>query len=239
MASTKTLVVAMVGALAFVANASAADMPQWRPVEVVPVMDLAGWYLRADLGYRGTLIQRAESPAALPSPVTNDLDGQFWGGVGAGFKWHQIRTDLTLDATTPATYTGSGGGAAANAHIQTFTSLANAYYDIGTWRRVTPYIGAGIGLAHVRVSDYQSLTTPPLSTVDTVGRTNMAWALMAGLNYQAWRNLSVDVGYRFLDQGDAVTGTDASGTLVMKDLQSHEVRIGLRWMYSAPWAYTH
>src|SRR4051794_39582917 len=120
MAGSKTLVVAMVGALAFVANASAADMPQWRPVEVVPVMDLAGWYLRADLGYRGTMIRRAESPAALPVPVDNNLDGQFWGGVGAGFKWHQLRTDLTLDATTPTSYTGSGGGAAATARIQTF-----------------------------------------------------------------------------------------------------------------------
>ena len=239
MTGARTIVIAAFGALAFVANASAADMPQLRPVEVVPAMDLAGWYLRADLGYRGTMIRRSETPGPFANPVTNDLDGTFWGGVGAGFKWHQIRTDLTVDATPPATYTGSGGGAAASARIQTFTGLANAYYDIGTWWRVTPYIGAGIGLAHVRVSDYQSLTTPPLSNVDTFGRTNMAWALMAGLNYQFWRNLSVDVGYRFLDQGDALTGTDASGALVLKDLQSHEVRIGLRWMYGAPWAYTH
>jgi opacity protein-like surface antigen len=234
------LVIAAVGTLAFVANARAADPPQWKPpVEirtVMPSMDLAGWYLRADIGYRNTTINGATTTVGFPVPTDNHLSNSFAGGVGAGFKWRQIRTDLTADYGA-MDYTGTGGGADARARIQTITGLANAYYDIGTWWGVTPYVGAGAGFAHVRVSDYRSVTTPPLSNVGSFARYNFAWALMAGMNYQFLRNLNVDLGYRFLDQGAAETATDASGSLMLKNLRSHELRIGLRWMYDAPWAY--
>lgn len=236
------LVVALAGAIAFSATARAADPPGSKlPPEirtVVPTMDLSGWYLRADAGYRATTSKEAVATAGFPPPTDNRVGNSFYGGIGAGFKWGQIRTDLTADYGSEASYTGTGAAAAATARIQTITGLVNAYYDIGTWWGFTPYIGAGAGVARVTVSEYQSLTTPPLSSVGSNGRYNFAWALMTGVNYQLLRNLSVDVGYRFLDQGDAKTGSDLSGSLLLKNLQSHEARIGLRWIYYSPSSFT-
>jgi opacity protein-like surface antigen len=237
MASLRTLIVASAGAVSFIAAAGAADMPGYPPVRTVAPAPVSGWYVRADFGYRSTSIKSAVSAAGFPELTDNQLDGSFWGGVGFGFKWGQLRTDITADYGSEADYTGRGGLNSATARIQTATGLANLYYDIGSWWRVTPYIGAGAGVAYTTVSQYQSATIPPLSNVGNLSTYNFAWALMAGANYQFTPRMSVDLGYRFLDQGDARTGSGAFGELTLKKLQSHELRIGLRWMYDAPGAY--
>ena len=228
------LITAAVGALALTTTAHAADPAQWAPPlrAVAPVSVLtAGWYLRGDAGYRVTSIKGAAATVGPLIPVENRLDDSFFGGFGAGFKWGHVRTDATVDFAADALYSGVNVPATASARIQTFTTLANAYYDIGTWQGVTPYVGAGAGLAYVRLSEYQSALIPPLTNVASQDSYNFAWALMAGVNYQLLPNVGVDLGYRFLDQGDARTGADASGSLILKKLQSHELRIGLRWMY--------
>jgi opacity protein-like surface antigen len=235
----RNLVVASVSALSLATAAQAAD-PPWPPAPAPRPLVLeaaSGWYLRGDLGYRATTINAASTSTGAPGPVDNRVDSHFWGGVGVGFKADQARVDLTADFGAETGYGGSLGATTASAQIQTLTVLANAYYDIGTWWRVTPYIGAGAGVAQVRVSDYQSAVIPPLSTPGSFERFNLAWALMVGANYQFTPRLSVDAGYRFLDQGAAKTVTSAAGNLTLTQLQSHEFRIGVRWMYDAPWAY--
>jgi opacity protein-like surface antigen len=237
MARLGAFVTACVGAAACAATVHAADMPgSWPPP--TPVMDeVSGWYLRGDIGYRGTTIRDAATAIGFPVPIDNHLDGSYWGGLGVGIKWGKLRTDLTADYGAEMDYSGANGAATASARIQTITSLANIYYDIGTWWGITPYIGAGAGFAYVRTSDYQSATIPPLSNAESFERYNFSWAVMAGESYQVTPSLSVDAGYRFIDQGDAKTATTASGDLTLHALQSHEFRIGLRWMYDNPSAY--
>ena len=57
---------------------------------------------------------------------------------------------------------------------------------------------------------------------------------MAGVEYPINENLSLDLGYRYLNLGDAQTGyvTDARGVstrMDYKDITAHEVRVGLRY----------
>ena len=33
--------------------------------------------------------------------------------------------------------------------------MANAYVDLGTWWCVTPYVGAGIGMANIKISGFR------------------------------------------------------------------------------------
>ena len=242
MARLGTFVTATVGALASMASARAADLPrQVAPVEtrwVAPVPQVFTWYLRADLGFRANSVSDAVTSAGFPALTDNPVGNSAFGGAGAGFKLRQIRTDLTIDYSSEATYTGSGPAAAASVKVQAITGLANVYYDFGTWWRVTPYIGAGAGVARLNLSDYRSVTNPPLTGVENNSVNNFAWALMGGVNYPVLPNLSVDVGYRFLDQGDVRTAADASGHLTLKNLRSHEARIGVRWIYAAPYAFT-
>ena len=43
-------------------------------------------------------------------------------------------------------------------------------------------------------------------------------------------SLSLDVGYRYTDWGDAYSGADPD-TLNVEEISSHDVRVGLRWSF--------
>ena len=202
---------------------------------VAPAKSLSGWYLRGDLGYRSTWINNVTA-VGFAAPTDSKFDGTYWVGLGGRLQWNQVRADLTADYGAATNYTGTSAVGSATARVQTVTGLANFYYDVGTWWGVTPYVGAGAGMAYVRMSDFHS-TTPPMSVDESFGRYNFAWALMAGASYQFMPNLSVDLGYRFLNQGNATTAASPSGSLTLIKLQSHELRVGVRWMYDSASAY--
>src|SRR4051812_34534113 len=224
------VIAALVLILAGAANA--ADMPGLPPpIPVIPVAPVAwlstGWYLRGDLGYHFGTIGRAEAAPPFLSPTDSKLSNSFVGSIGAGIKTSWLRTDFTLDYVSPAKYTGTAPGNT-TARIQSNTALFNGYFDLGTWYRLTPYIGAGAGVGYVRVTDYQSNVAPPFAGNVDNNQWQFAWAAMAGVGWSVAPNLMVDVGYRYLNVGDVHTGNDAFGTMTFKNVGGHEVRVGLR-----------
>ena len=54
---------------------------------------------------------------------------------------------------------------------------------------------------------------------------------MAGVAFAVSSNVLVDVGYRYLSLGDAVTASDAFGSMKLNKITAHEVRVGLRWNF--------
>ena len=115
--------------------------------------------------------------------------------------------------------------------MTTTTLLLNGYLDLGSWYRMTPYIGAGAGIANLNISDYQSTVAPPFGTVKARGQTNFAWAGMAGVAYALSQNVMVDVSYRYLNLGDVMTSSDAFGNMRLSKITAQEVRVGLRWNF--------
>lgn len=229
---------AVVGAvLAQATAAMAADMPRtlpppglYPPPERAVFIDSSyGWYLRGDLGYAWGHIGDAEV-GPVPFQAESDLGNNLFGGFGAGFKSRWLRTDVTLDYLAPMNYAGSVFATRdVVASVSAFSVLLNGYLDLGTWYGATPYIGAGAGVAQVRVSDYTSLVAPAVAGGSN-SQWNFAWAVMAGLGYAISPNMVMDVGYRYISFGDATTA-DAAGAAVLKDLAAHEVRVGVRWSF--------
>ena len=82
----------------------------------------------------------------------------------------------------PLKYTGTVGHVRATSPPRSPppASLFNGYLDLGTWYGVTPYIGAGAGVAYMRVSDYSSTVAPPF-TSSSSDQWNFTYAVMAGL----------------------------------------------------------
>ena len=140
--------------------------------------------------------------------------------------------------------------------------LVNGYVDLGTWHGITPFVGAGVGWAYhmLRNGDTNTInaygnyvnaaTGMPSSGGPAAGisggtlrdkdKGNLAWALHAGLAYDVTPNVKLEVGYRYLNMGSVTTGiidcfcaTSVSGTKV-KDLEAHEVKIGMRWALGGP-----
>ena len=119
------------------------------------------------------------------------------------------------------------------AKIRSETGLVNGYIDFGTWSGFTPYVGGGFGVARLRSVNY-------VDTADVWGWThpgksqNFAWAAMAGVAYQVAPSWLIDVGFRHLDLGNAISSEGAgtqTNAAVFKNLTTNEARIGVRYLF--------
>lgn len=221
-----------------VSNAAfAADMPGTPPPPgLAPLLPAAttvspAWYLRGDLGgYWGTM-GGAQSAPGFPSPTGNDLGAGFVGGVGAGLKSGWVRSDVTIDYTAMK-YSGTiASPGDVSAKVDAVTALFNGYLDLGTWYGLTPYIGAGAGVANLRAHDYASTAVPPFTGGLSNSQWKFAYAVMAGAGYSIAPNIVLDAGYRYVNFGDVTTASDAVGAMTLKNLAAHEVRVGVRWSF--------
>jgi opacity protein-like surface antigen len=229
---------ALLGIAAFSQGARAADMPSLpppaipiQPVAPVTWLSTGSWYLRGDIGYRIATIDQAVSASGFPSPTENDFSNGLTATFGAGIKTSWLRTDLTLDYISPTEYTGSYAAPGdTTAKVQAFTALFNGYFDLGTWYRLTPYVGGGAGAGYVSISDVRSTNAPPFVNGES-DQWKFVWAGMAGVGWAVAPNLSLDLGYRYLNLGDLRTGRDAAGSMTLRNVAGHEIRVGLRWSF--------
>jgi opacity protein-like surface antigen len=221
---------------AFVAGtttAMAADMPGNLPPPALRMPRFNdtnfGWYLRGDVGYAWGTVGGAQSPVPFPDPTDNSFGNGFVGGIGAGIKTQWLRTDVTLDYTGPLKYQGTVFSANdTTTKVEAVTALFNGYLDLGTWYRATPYVGAGAGAAQLHTTGYSAPFAPGgLSNTQY----KFAWALMGGVGYAVAPNLMVDLGYRYMNFGDVTTASDVFGSMTLKNLAAHEVRVGFRWSF--------
>ena len=124
------------------------------------------------------------------------------------------------------------------ADIESWLGLANAYIDLGTYMCITPYIGAGVGLASISVLGLKDVNVPNSSVFYAAdhSETNFAWAVYGGLAYDVNPSVTIDLSYRYADLGDARSGTvtayDNSGSFAsvdLDDITSHDLMLGVRW----------
>lgn len=226
------------------------------PAEVIyKDVPFGGWYLRGDVGYKWSKMKGADyitygvDGCCVPLPGTDSFDftklkGSFSFGGGVGYQvTNYLRTDLTVDYWGKAKFNGQTSNAfGASVDTSKFSALlllANAYAELGTYKRITPYIGAGIGGAHVKWDDLRN----QFGNVDDrhPGAKGMrfAYALMAGASYCITNNWHADLGYRFtnisggrmFDYVDSSAGGPGAGPGFHKDIRTHEVRAGLRYQF--------
>jgi opacity protein-like surface antigen len=236
-------------------TALAADMPVYRPA---PVEDFGGWYLRGDIGMSNQQFRGLNHIAFATAPNFTFLDkGSFDSGpifgVGVGYQWnHWLRFDVTGE------YRGKVGFTALDRYSDPagttfFTNdyrgtksewvfLANAYADLGTWYGITPFVGAGIGFANIRIDNFRDTNVIAGGGGWAPGgsKTNLAWALHAGLAYNVTPTFTVELAYRFLWLGNGQTGTlvnldptvpcaTVCDQMHFRDIYSHDLKLGMRW----------
>lgn len=190
----------------------------------------SGWYLRGDIGYRMNDLDGASSSIGI-NPTNPTIDDRFTIGGGGGYKNGWFRTDLTMDYAPRASFTSVTPDY--RMKVETFTTLANVYLDLGTWYGMTPYIGAGAGMSWNCTRDYFSnvLLFPGLQGVDiNKAKWDFAWAAMAGLTFNLSPNLLMDFSYRYLNMGDATTPIAGNNNqITIRDMTAQEFRLGLRY----------
>lgn len=251
-ASVLAIAAAMPAAAADIYEPPIIDMPS-EPV-VYKDDSFGGWYIRGDIGYRHSTMRGIDYFVYDPGPIrrgfeTHKLRGSVSVGAGVGYQInHYLRTDFTVDYWGKTRFRGSTRGSgdcgADGVCVSRDTSsysallmLANAYAELGTYKRITPYVGAGVGGAYVKWDKLRNRYDTNFGEVDVShsGAKGMrfAWALMAGASYCINSNLHADLGYRFTNiSGGKMFGYRAGGGPGWnKAIQSHEVRAGLRYQF--------
>jgi opacity protein-like surface antigen len=238
-----------------------------------PMVDFGGWYLRGDIGFSNQHVDsiRNTNPALyanlLSFQESTGFDTAGTYQIGAGYQFnHWFRVDVTGEYRGNSNFHGIdvssfplGGGPIGfgsdvyNAQKSEWLFLANAYADLGTWYCITPYVGAGIGTARVQIANFTdagvaSLTGggvgPGLVSAQTGSQWNFAWALHAGLAYRVNPNMTVELGYSYVDLGNGTTGVDSTfdhsaGGHVFQfhNITSQDLKLGVRWNLDSPPMY--
>lgn len=210
--------------------AAAADMPPYAAIPPVTVQEFgSGWYLRGDLGYRFNNALRGRSSDGM-ALFNEQFDDSFVAGAGFGYKQQWFRWDITVDYGSQARYRGDSALFLPyfTNKIDSITGLVNGYIDLGTWGGFTPYVGAGLGAAIVRTLQFE---TPFHASAPNGTLSNFAWAVMAGVGYNVTPGVVVDLGYRYVDVGEAKSGLPNFGPGIAYDrIGGHEVRVGARYL---------
>jgi opacity protein-like surface antigen len=208
--------------------------------EVVPVEVGSGWYLRGDIGY--TIDSRTENRSGgLLGVAFDEENTQFFGGGGFGYHFTDyLRADLTgaflrreeldIGISDPSVLglTGSGSLSTTMGY-----AMATAYIDLGTVMGLTPYIGAGAGFVYTRPEISGSFVDAADGSAYTGNYSehdfSFAYTLNAGFAYRLNKNLSVDVGYQYLNSPDAGYFSVEKPYLYDEGFDMHQVKVGLRY----------
>ncbi|WP_418764335.1 outer membrane protein [Mailhella sp.] len=195
----------------------------------------------ADNSNYGVYLAPKFTVSVLHTRGTLDLAASTWGprrvfGVRAGGAlalgydfWRKFQVPLRVELEYGATESVSKTASVKvfrrrfpfRAKIGVQTLLVNAYVDIPNSSGFTPYIGAGAGMAFLDVKgNSMGLSASGHATVP-------AGQLGLGCSYAFNKNVSVDMGYRFV----IMRNTDASCEFIRLNLQKnymHQIMLGLR-----------
>jgi opacity protein-like surface antigen len=261
----KHIMIGLCATLLATTSSFAADFYQPEPAPFIDapeiqVKEASGWYLRGDVGYSLNKLRGAHyyQGASTSSGMTDfhraKLGNEYMGGVGVGYQVNNyLRTDLTFDYMSGAKFKGStkgycglGSGTVActssdYTSMRAFALMANAYVDLGTYGRFTPYVGAGIGGAHVNWKNLKNTSCPdaggtcdPTTWHGGKGNWRFSYALMAGATIDINCHLKADVGYRmrYINGGNMFGYANNGGPGRDKGLYSHEARVGARYNFN-------
>lgn len=252
-------------AVASSTTARAADLLPPPPPLEAPLEFSGGWYLRGDVGVGSLDIGKFKGVDTTPGFVgppggyflnSKSISDQVFVGAGIGYAWNSwLRFDITGEYRTAAHFStvesydyGFGRGYdTVSGHLSSAVGLFNGYVDLGTWWGITPFIGAGVGVAGHNISGLTD--TGGGSAVggigfakDNSGDVQLAYAFHAGLGYDVTPNLKLELAYRYLNMGRADSATvgcqGAAGCPATvyhyRDLESQDIKIGMRWLLGGP-----
>jgi opacity protein-like surface antigen len=256
--------VALLSTTAFAADVPIAPPPYYAPppgyAPPPPVVDeFGGWYLRGDVGLTQQKVKSLfnvlyETPGTSVETIGAGFSGAALFGLGVGYQFNSwFRADITGEYRAKADIHGldivnfNGIPVGTDEYRGTkeeWLALVNLYADLGTWWCITPFIGVGVGGAKITIGSFTDVNTPTggVAFADDKSKFNFAYALHAGLGYKVSNNLTMELAYRYVHLGDALSGdlrtfdgTNAiNNPMHFKGISSHDVKLGVRWTCCEP-----
>jgi len=196
-------------------------------------------YLRIDGGYAMT--SDPDGTGANGPHLSSATQDTGLVSIGLGTRVEeQVRVEGSITYRSPMAIDGTNGaGNTISGEVESMSAMLNLYYDatqVHEWmgsNTFTPYIGAGIG---VSMLDTDSMVTAGGNTERGTQVYNLTYAAMAGVTSTLSEQVSLDLGYRFINlgqyeqDGSFTNGTSTTATKY-DDLFAHEFRAGVRFQF--------
>lgn len=112
---------------------------------------------------------------------------------------------------------------------QTTALMLNGYLDIGRGGDgdIQPYIGVGVGGAHVRTDGWHS----PQVTMPAIETMTVAYQLMGGVSYRLSPTLKLSLDYRYFGTSQIDAGVRGPEGEAELENQNHNVGLSLRYYF--------
>lgn len=175
-----------------------------------------GFYTRADVGYSYGAQDGIKKGYSAQTGF-----GQKWGGF--------FRSEFTIEFTRvrlkgPSAF--EGNDTVVRSHLPSLSAMVTTYADLFSYKGVSPYIGAGLGVSrndmpNMVINDQQKFG-------ETVFR--FAWKAVGGIGIDLPKNLVLDIGYVYADLGRF--STKAFGESPWnQELKVRKILLGLRYNF--------
>ena len=186
---------------------------------------------------------------AMPSKFTGTAYKEYGDpkntatfGAGVGYKFDRnFRAELTLQKLDIKGSQSNYQTTVQNKY-ENIAGFVNGYFDVVSFNKLTPYLTAGVG--YVKIKPKVKITRipatgDPFSTSDSMkSKNNFAWNIGAGVRHNFNDNITVDLGYKYLDFGSskftANVGTKRSPALsdpYITKLNAHTFNVGVAYNF--------
>ncbi len=204
--------------------------------------DTKGFYVGIAGGWNHTNDADLDGrPDGTTTGLSESFDEGWVGLANTGYRWSNgLRTEIEggyrrndVDSAT-GSITGSTSSTA-DGDYSSWSAMANVIYDLNhlynaSTSSFTPYVGAGIGVARVKLDS--TINGPgfgiplPINDTDTV----LAYQGIAGLNYALNDKVDLGVSYRYFWTQDPRFNTD-TGVDFDGEYNNHAILVGLTYKF--------
>lgn len=178
----------------------------------------SGPYVRLDAGYGYAMGSDGSQSAGTLTSGSISNAAVVGGGLGYRFG-EKFRTDIVLDYHFDAGVSSTtAAGNTASTEVDGVSVMLNGYWDVAKVDAFTPYVGAGVGYAHLSTP----VQTTTGGTANEAGDSsdNIAWALTVGSAIELNTVFSLDLNYRFIDLGEFKQATSTLARVISATLWS-------------------
>jgi len=176
----------------------------------------SGFYLKASGLYSSPAELSVASASAFKGSLKNSAG--IAGALGYKFPLLPLRAEAEIQyfkndfdggSTSLGAVTTIGGNSSQ------LTGFLNGYLDVPkSFYGLSPYLGAGIGMARVDLSKLSVFSGATNVATFSDGKTALAWQLMAGLQFHLLGQATLHAGYRYVKHEDiSLTNAAAAGAL--------------------------
>lgn len=230
-----SIILVLTGIMGLSQSANAADLLPSMGGGTSNVEYGSGWYLRGNVGVSqgNSENQRFNDGTNAYIFLPQNEDDGYSASVGFGYTFNPyFRVDTTMDYHGGRDWNGldAGAGITDNSSFELTNYSVNGYVSLGNTMGITPYVGAGFGVADVKWGSH--VVSGGTGTLNGESYQGMTYSLMAGFDYRINKNWLFDFEYKYthVDGGKTIVGNATTANIANSDdFKLQDFRIGFRY----------